>query len=184
LQKPLYLKYCPFYYGFSLNKYVSVIFNYYVISVYLFYSYCIQEEDADEDDWNVAMAAGTCLSLLAQCVEDAIVAPVIPFVESHIRNADWRYREAAIMAFGSILEGPDHRLLANLVNQALPVLIDMMKDSSAQVKDTTAWTLGRVSDLLIECIKPDDHLQSLVSALVLGLRDSQRIVSNCCWVCK
>jgi len=140
-----------------------------------------QEEDADEDDWNVSMAAGTCLSLLAQCVEDAIVAPVIPFVESHIRNADWRYREAAIMAFGSILEGPDHRLLANLVNQALPVLIDMMKDSSAQVKDTTAWTLGRVSDLLIECIKPDDHLQSLVSALVLGLRDSPRIVSNCCW---
>ncbi|RGB30737.1 armadillo-type protein [Rhizophagus diaphanus] len=140
-----------------------------------------QEEDADEDDWNVSMAAGTCLSLLAQCVEDAIVAPVIPFVESHIRNADWRYREAAIMAFGSILEGPDHRLLANLVNQALPVLIDMMKDNSAQVKDTTAWTLGRVSDLLIECIKPDDHLQSLVSALVLGLRDSPRIVSNCCW---
>ncbi|CAI2165648.1 6370_t:CDS:10 [Funneliformis geosporum] len=140
-----------------------------------------QEEEADEDDWNVAMAAGTCLSLLAQCVEDAIVTPVIPFVESHIRSADWRFREAAIMAFGSILEGPEHKLLANLVNQALPVLIDMMKDDSAQVKDTTAWTLGRVSELLIECIKPDEHLQSLISALVLGLRDSPRIVSNCCW---
>ncbi|CAG8614080.1 2754_t:CDS:10, partial [Ambispora leptoticha] len=104
-----------------------------------------QEEEADEEDWNVSMAAGTCLALLAQCVEDAVVGPVIPFVENHIRSSEWRFREAAVMAFGSILEGPDHKMLANLVNQALPVLIEMMKDPSPQVKDTTAWTLGRVS---------------------------------------
>lgn len=128
------------------------------------------------------MAAGTCLSLLAQCVEDAVVAPVIPFVENHIRHSDWRFREAAVMAFGSILEGPEHKLLANLVNQALPVLIEMMRDPSPQVKDTTAWTLGRVSELLIECIKPDVHLNPLITALVFGLKDSPRIVSNCCWV--
>ncbi|KAG9295964.1 hypothetical protein G9A89_011816 [Geosiphon pyriformis] len=140
-----------------------------------------QEEDADEDDWNVSMAAGTCLSLLAQCVEDAVVAPVIPFVENHIRSQEWRYREAAVMAFGSILEGPEHKMLGNLVNQALPVLIEMMKDPSPQVKDTTAWTLGRVSDLLIECIKPDVHLHPLIASLVYGLKDSPRIVSNCCW---
>ncbi|CAG8604106.1 16120_t:CDS:10 [Acaulospora morrowiae] len=140
-----------------------------------------QDEEADEDDWNVSMAAGTCLALLAQCVEDAVVAPVIPFVENHIRHNDWRFREAAVMAFGSILEGPEHKLLAGLVNQALPVLIEMMRDPSPQVKDTTAWTLGRVSELLIECIKPDVHLRPLITALVYGLKDSPRIVSNCCW---
>lgn len=63
------------------------------------------------------MAAATALSLLAQCVTDAIVPPVIPFVENHIRSEDWRYREAAVMAFGSILEGPEERLLTPLVNQ-------------------------------------------------------------------
>ncbi|CAG8486946.1 7548_t:CDS:10 [Ambispora gerdemannii] len=140
-----------------------------------------QEEEADEEDWNVSMGAGTCLALLAQCVEDAVVGPVIPFVENNIRSSEWRYREAAVMAFGSILEGPDHKMLANLVNQALPVLIDMMKDPSPQVKDTTAWTLGRVSYLLIECIKPDVHLHPLIASLVYGLKDSPRIVSNCCW---
>ncbi|CAG8501128.1 9352_t:CDS:10 [Paraglomus occultum] len=140
-----------------------------------------QDENADEDDWNVAMAAGTCLALLAQCVEDAIVVPVVSFVDSRIRDEDWRSREAAVMAFGSILEGPDQKMLSNLVNQALPVLIEMMKDSSPQVKDTTAWTLGRVSELLIECIKPEVHLHPLITALVYGLKDSPRIVSNCCW---
>ena len=39
-----------------------------------------QDEDADEDEWNVSMAAGTCLSLLAQTVADAIVPAVIPFI--------------------------------------------------------------------------------------------------------
>ncbi|KAI9504650.1 karyopherin Kap95 [Coemansia spiralis] len=140
-----------------------------------------QEEDADEDEWNVSMAAATCLSLLAQTIGNDIVAPVIPFVEQHIRNPNWHYREAAVMSFGSILEGPDPNVLTPLVSQALPVLIEMVKDKELQVKDSAAWTLGRVCDLLIECIQLDVHLHNLVSALVTGLEDNPRIVANCCW---
>ncbi|RDB23601.1 Importin subunit beta-1 [Hypsizygus marmoreus] len=140
-----------------------------------------QEEDADEDEWNVSMAAGTCLSLLAGAVQDAIVPAVIPFIEAHIKAEDWHQREAAVMTFGSILEGPDPAVLTPLVNQALPLLIDMMTDSNLHVKDTTAWTLGRICDLLISTIKPDVHLHPLISALVNGLQDSPRIVANCCW---
>lgn len=63
------------------------------------------------------MAAGTCLALLAQTITDHIVPPVIPFVESNIQSTEWRYREAAVMAFGSILEGPNPQILTPLVNQ-------------------------------------------------------------------
>lgn len=140
-----------------------------------------QEEDADDDEWNVSMAAGTCLALLAGAVQDSIVPAVIPFIEAHIKAEDWHHREAAVMTFGSILEGPDPSVLTPLVNQALPLLIDMMNDANMHVKDTTAWTLGRICDLLIPCIKPDIHLHPLISALVNGLQDSPRIVANCCW---
>ncbi|KAF5314247.1 hypothetical protein D9619_011781 [Psilocybe cf. subviscida] len=140
-----------------------------------------QEEDADDDEWNVSMAAATCLALLAGAVQDSIVPAVIPFIEANIKNEDWHYREAAIMTFGSILEGPDPSVLTPLVNQALPLLIDMMTDSNLHVKDTTAWTLGRICDLLIGTIKPDVHLHPLISALVNGLSDSPRIIANCCW---
>ncbi|PFH47543.1 hypothetical protein AMATHDRAFT_67559 [Amanita thiersii Skay4041] len=140
-----------------------------------------QEEDADEDEWNVSMAAGTCLSLLAAAVQDAIVPTVIPFIEANIRSTDWHYREAAIMTFGSILEGPDPNVLMQLVHQALPLLIDMMGDANTHVKDTTAWTLGRICELLVGTIKPNVHLEKLVDALVKGLTDSPRIVTNCCW---
>ncbi|CAO3618140.1 unnamed protein product [Mucor fragilis] len=140
-----------------------------------------QEDDYDEDEWTVAMAAATCISLLAQCVGNNVIQPVVPFIESNIQNEDWRNREAAVMAFGSILDGPDPAVLTPLVDQALPTLIQMMKDSVVHVKDTVAWTLGRICELLIHCIKPEVHLNELVSALVYGLQDNPRIVGNCCW---
>lgn len=140
-----------------------------------------QDEDADEDEWNVAMAAGTCLNWLAQAVHDPIVPAVISFIEANIKSQDWHQREAAVMAFGAILVGPDPSVLTPLVNQALPILIDMMSDSNVHVKDTTAWTLGRICEVLLQCIKPDVHLHPLVSALVNGLSDSPRIITNCCW---
>ncbi|KAF8548410.1 ARM repeat-containing protein [Imleria badia] len=140
-----------------------------------------QEEDADEDEWNISMSGGTCLSFMAQAVADSIVPAVIPFIEAHIKSQDWHQREAAVMTFGSILDGPDPTVLMPLVNQALPLLIGMMNDSNIHVKDTTAWTLGRICDLLIVTIKPDVHLHPLVSALVTGLQDNPRIVTNCCW---
>ncbi|KAF9904396.1 karyopherin beta [Linnemannia zychae] len=139
-----------------------------------------QDEDDDEDDWNLCMAAGTCLSVTAQSVGDACVTPVIQFVETNIRHTQWQYREASVMAFGSILEGPSQELLVPPVAQALPFLIEMMNDPVIKVKDSTAWTLGRVSQSLAECIKPEIHLQPLIEALVRGLDDSNRIVSNCC----
>lgn len=140
-----------------------------------------QEEDDDEDEWNINMAASYCLGVLAQAVQDTIVPAVIPFIEAHIRATDWHHREAAVMAFSCILDGPDPTVLTPLVNQALPILIDMMNDSELHVKDTVAWTLGKVSDVLVSTIHPDVHLYPLVTALVNGLQDSPRISANCCW---
>lgn len=127
------------------------------------------------------MAAGTCLSLLAQTVADAIVPAVLPFIEAHIKSQDWHQREAAVMTFGSILDGPDPSVLTPLVQQALSILIEMMNDENDLVKDTVAWTLGRICDLLITAVKPEVHLRDLVYALVKGLEDKPRIVANCCW---
>jgi importin subunit beta-1 len=51
------------------------------------------------------MAGATCLTLIANCVRNEIVEPVIEFVSKYINSSEWRMREAASMAFGSILEG-------------------------------------------------------------------------------
>ncbi|KAF8335779.1 karyopherin Kap95 [Cantharellus anzutake] len=143
-----------------------------------------QEEDADEDEWNISMAAGTCLVLLATAVNDAIVPAVIPFIESNITSQDWHQREAAVMAFGSILDGPDPQVLAPLIHQALPVLLQMLnpqQEKNEAVKDTTAWTLARICDLHSTSLNTDNELHTIVAAVVTGLEDKPRISANCAW---
>ena len=85
-----------------------------------------QDEDADEDEWDTAKAAGTCLGLLAQVVGDAIVSLTVPFIETNIKSPDWRRREAALMCFGSIMDGPESKLLETLVTQALPTVLETL----------------------------------------------------------
>lgn len=88
-----------------------------------------QEEYDDEDDWNPCKAASVCLSLMANCCENDIVRHVIPFVKDHVKNPDWKFRDAAIMAFGSILEGPDPKALTPLVQQVGQKLLCWMCDA-------------------------------------------------------
>ena len=125
------------------------------------------------------MAAATCLSLFANVVQDIIVAPVLSFVETNIRSTEWQLREASVMAFGSILEGPDQTVLNPLILSAFPTLLGMMSDPIIQVKDTAAWTLGRLIELNVDtCLT---FLPQLVSDLVTGVDDSPRVASNCAW---
>lgn len=142
-----------------------------------------QEEDADEDEWNVSMAAGTCLSLLALAVNDTIVQAVIPFIESNITSQDWHFREAAVMAFGSILDGPDPQVIAPLIHQALPLLLQMMSptETNEAVKDTAAWTVARICDLHAQSLDLSSHIQPVVTAVVAGLESTPRISANCAW---
>lgn len=58
--------------------------------------------------------------LLATCCEDDVVPHVLPFIKEHIKHPDWRYRDASVMAFGSILEGPELNQLKPLVIQVSP----------------------------------------------------------------
>lgn len=78
----------------------------------------LQDENDDDDDWNPCKAAGVCLMLLATCCEDDVLPHVLPFIKEHIEHPDWRCRDASVMAFGSILEGPE-------LNQLKPLIIQV-----------------------------------------------------------
>eukprot|EP00474_Spongospora_subterranea_P008852 CRZ09310.1 hypothetical protein [Spongospora subterranea] len=142
-----------------------------------------QAEDADEfsdDTWNVATAAGLCLSLLAQAVRDDIVPHILPFIEQNIRSENWHAREAATLAFGSILDGPSKQHLGHLVSVAFDVILGHMTDPSVHVRDTAAWTVGRICDVLPEIID-QAMLNKLMNAFVVGLRDHPPIAGHICW---
>ncbi|KAK4336955.1 hypothetical protein RND71_043527 [Anisodus tanguticus] len=139
-----------------------------------------QEEHDDEDDWNPCKAAGVCLMLMANCCEDAVVNEVLPFVTKNITDPDWRKRDAAVMAFGSILEGPETSTLKMIVEQALPSLIALMSDENVVVRDTVAWTLGRICETIPEAVL-SSNLDILINTLIQGLSSEPRVAANICW---
>ncbi|KAL9225418.1 hypothetical protein vseg_001347 [Gypsophila vaccaria] len=147
-----------------------------------------QEEDQDQDEgaWNLAMAGGTCLGLVARTVADDIVSLVMPFIEENITKPDWRQREAATYAFGSILEGPAPDKLTSIVNVALNFMLTALtKDPNSHVKDTTAWTLGRIFEFLhvaaVETpIITSSNCQQIVTVLLQAMSDAPNVAEKAC----
>lgn len=141
-----------------------------------------QNEDPEDDDWSVAMAAGACLQLFAQSAGFYVVEPTLQFVAANIvNNEDWRYREAAVMAFGSILEGIEPDQAKTFINEALGPILPLIKDETLQVKETVAWCLGRIVENLIEIRDIEGHFNALLESLVTGLSDHPKVSTNCCW---
>lgn len=140
-----------------------------------------QEEFDDEDDWNPSKAASVCLMLLSSCCEQDIVPYVLPFVKDHIKSSDWRFRDAALMSFGSILVGLDDQTVKPLVEQAIPTLIESMYDSSIIVRDTTAWVFGRICEIVPAAAINESYLKPLLESLMQGLKAEPRVAANVCW---
>lgn len=146
-----------------------------------------QDEDQDQDDvtWNLSMAGGTCLCLVARTVGDAIVPHVMPFVEANILKPDWRSRDAATYAFGSIIEGPSIEKLSPMVHAGFDFLLNAMKDENSHVKVTTAWTLSRIFELLhtpstgFSVISPA-NIQRVVGVLLDGIKDAPHVAEKVC----
>mmetsp|Transcript_2343 Transcript_2343/g.8968 ORF Transcript_2343/g.8968 Transcript_2343/m.8968 type:complete len:851 (-) Transcript_2343:613-3165(-) len=139
-----------------------------------------QDESADVDAWNVAAAGAVCLSLISQAVGNDVVPTVLQFVEANILVSDWHYREASIMAFGQILDGPKPEVLASPIEKAMPVLVRALTDESTNVKDTAAWTLARICELHAPRI-PQTCLHPLIESLLTALQDTARVAAQACF---
>ncbi|XP_058095845.1 importin subunit beta-1-like isoform X1 [Magnolia sinica] len=147
-----------------------------------------QEEDQDQDEgaWNLAMAGGTCLCLVGRTVRDDIVPLVMPFIEENITKPDWRQREAATYAFGSILEGPSPDKFAPIVNVALSFMLTALtNDPNNHVKDTTAWTLGRIFEFIhdssiVAPVITSANCQQILMVLLQSMKDVPNVAEKAC----
>merc|ERR1719230_790487 len=124
------------------------------------------------------MAAGTCLALVAQVTGDACVPLVLEFVSANFVNQDWRFREAAILAYGSIMEGPSSEKMRPLVQQSYAHLVNLLNDQSVAVRDTVAWTLGRIAQFHPTIVP----VKNLCPVLAQKLVDVPRVAANVCFV--
>ncbi|KAF2874210.1 armadillo-type protein [Massariosphaeria phaeospora] len=150
------------------------------------------DEDADENEYNVSRAAYQCLQLWAQCVGNDVVedfddkgkpinGPFLKFFTENYQYGDWHCRDAAVSAFGAMMEGPDESKLDPIVKNWTPELIGMMSDPVLHVRDSAAYALGRVCEFMPGSIKIDRDLEPLIDALFRGLNSHAQMATSCCW---
>jgi len=155
-----------------------------VLCPVLFECLMSQEEEQDDDSWNRSTAAGACFVVLADANRSKIVEIVLPFIQSRINDqTNWRAREAATMALGSIVDGPPVEQLDVIAAEAIPLLVNALAtDSQLAVRDTTAWTLGRLCSAAGGSLSAVElHRVALMEAFVKALSDEPAVARNAAW---
>lgn len=130
-----------------------------------------EDESAESDeDWSVNLAAASCLQKMAVLLGDTIVDMTMGFVAQCVSSPEWRLREAAIMAFACILDGPSDAKIAPIVVSGLPALVGSLADKTPLVRDTTAWALSRIFEFHSTVVSRE-ALHAVVSGLLTTLDD-------------
>ncbi|XP_023245467.1 importin subunit beta-1-like isoform X2 [Copidosoma floridanum] len=142
----------------------------------------VDQVDLDHKNNSISKAVCDCLKSLASCCGNVIFPCIFPFVEYHFKNSDCHYRNAALIAFGCILKGPEYHCTRLVVEQIMPNLIELMYDSSVSIRCTAAWTLGRVIKTVHEVAINKIYLKSVLDSLINGLKAEPSIAEKVCKV--
>ena len=141
-----------------------------------------EEDDSEDSDdsWDTGMAAASCLALVAGATLDDCVDPVLQFVNASFQSRDPKHREAAMLAYGSILDGPSPVKMSPIIQQSLQVIVSALNDPSLAVRDNAAWTLGRICQFHTRAIAP--AIANLVPILLQKLgSDKPRVAEKIAW---
>lgn len=150
-----------------------------------------EEQDDEDTEWNKCMAATVCLMNIAKTVKDDIFEIVKLFIQTNVSKRaapeDWRFREAAITAFGCIVEGPDSKKLLPFANEAFGFLLNQgLQDEHMMVRRTTLWTLGRIFEFLhspgiTPALVTAANINQIVEALLLAMQASHGMAQKACY---
>jgi hypothetical protein len=66
-----------------------------------------EDEDDDDDEFGHLMSSATTLQKLSILLKNDVMDPVINYVAANIMQPNWKQKYSALIALGSITEGPD-----------------------------------------------------------------------------
>jgi len=147
------------------------------LAPFLFETLTKQNDDPDNDDFTLQMAGQLCLTSVSQTVEDSIVPIVMPFVNANIQDTNWRNRDAAVMAFISILDGPSAETIGQYVAQSVAPLLKMLNDENIIVRDSSAHCISRICLLHVQYI-PAETFPTLLQELTTKCSDGSPKVAS------
>jgi importin subunit beta-1 len=93
-----------------------------------------------------------CLLLVCEVSKDEVLASFMPFISNTIGGAEPNSRQASLMAFSAMLEGPNPEVLKPLITQAYTTIVSLLKDINNNVKKWTSVCIYRIAELHPYCV--------------------------------
>jgi hypothetical protein len=128
----------------------------------------LKQPDTPPSDGSIPLssAASKALLLLCQAVGDPIVGLLGARINSHMERVEWRSKEAACMALGCMLHGPNPAVVQTYVENRASQLLDLLGDSNDLVADTAGWCVALICDRFVDVFaKNHDVMQRLLNAV-------------------
>ena len=114
-----------------------------------------------------------CLSALVGCVRDDVITVVMPIVTQNINVPQWRQKDAALFAYGTLMAACQSETLHASVPGSIPTMVQGMQDPHWRVRDTSAWAIGQVLREHFDLVQKD-QIDTLIAGL-LHLIDDQSV---------
>jgi len=138
-----------------------------------------QDETMDEDNFDLRAMGAVCLEAISMSVHEKIIQVVIPFVQQHIASDNWHLRDAAIVAFSCILDGPSTASIGQFVQQSIPVLMNAFTYQNDIVRDSATHCIANICKLHIEAV-PQEQVHTIIQGLMGKLKENPRLAGRAC----
>lgn len=127
-------------------------------------------------EYTLRRSCAQTLDHIAVELRGALLPHVLPIVERYLADADWRLREAAILALGAIADGCAESLRAR-VPGILRLLLDKMADPQPNVRCNSCWAAGRYTAFRVQDAAEDGdrNAEGEVLHIVKALLDRAQV---------
>uniref|UniRef100_T1JET4 Importin N-terminal domain-containing protein n=1 Tax=Strigamia maritima TaxID=126957 RepID=T1JET4_STRMM len=122
------------------------------------------------DIWNKYLGF---LKELISCCGSNVGHYIMTFIKENITNCDWRYRNAALVAFNTIIRNSQK----DFEPLVLPLIQIMVEDENIEVRASAAHA---ISEMCTDVLQKAKYQHVLIPALLDGLCDGSKVAAVAC----
>ena len=112
-----------------------------------------QDEALDEmPENNISISAGLTLESISRVAGNLVLQPVLDFIHPKLSSANWGDRYIGMIAFGSIIDGPDPNQICSIIAEAYSAIIEMINDPVPKVRQTVSFVFYKLSEFVPQLI--------------------------------
>jgi importin subunit beta-1 len=137
-----------------------------------------EAEKLDEDAWSRAKSASLLLSSLCQCTHERLIDYVFSMISDCINSEVAKIRDSTILAFGSVVETTHREKIRNIIPGAMPILLNLLKDESVDVRCSVAWSIKKICEFHPECFANEEIYDQVIRACIENFTGNKRVAKQ------